>query len=228
MINSSTGGMTTIGTYSAKNAPSSVATTPNSQYLYVANQSSNDISQFSINASTGALTSVATAIATGSAPVHLVTSASGQYLYVLNQTAKTVSQFSISSSTGALTLVSLTAATVGNGATKIAQDPAGRFLYVTNTTDHTISAYSVNQTTGALTSVTGSPFSATVSGGQQPLAAKVDPSGQFLVVSWRAQSGITTFMIDQSTGAITEISGSSYTTGGEPRAIEILELKEQG
>lgn len=60
-INIGTGALTDIGIYAAGNEPASVTVNPTGQYLYVANQNSSgagSVSIFSINTSTGVLTTV--------------------------------------------------------------------------------------------------------------------------------------------------------------------------
>ena len=83
-----------------------LATTPSSNlFLYVANQSANTVSIFSVNAVTGVLTLLGATSAILSAPTGVAVDPSGQFAYVTNQNGGTVTQFSIDSTTGALTLV---------------------------------------------------------------------------------------------------------------------------
>lgn len=85
------------------------------------------------------------------------------------------------------------------------------FLYVA--TGSGIMAYTIDQTTGALTMVSGSPF-----GGSAGSAfAIVAPSSGFLYETVQ-QTGTTTFpifgySIDQTTGALSPISGSPFAPG---------------
>jgi 6-phosphogluconolactonase len=83
-----------------------LATTPSSNlFLFVANQSANIVSIFSVNAVTGVLTLLGATPATLNAPTGVAVDPSGQFAYVTNQNSGTVTQFSIDSTTGALTLV---------------------------------------------------------------------------------------------------------------------------
>jgi 6-phosphogluconolactonase (cycloisomerase 2 family) len=83
-----------------------LATTPSSNlFLYVANQSANTVSIFSVNAVTGVLTLLGATSAILSAPTGVAVDPSDQFAYVTNQNSGTVTQFSIDSTTGALTLV---------------------------------------------------------------------------------------------------------------------------
>lgn len=70
----------------------------------------------------------------------------------------------------------------------------------------------MDPTTGALTPVAGSPFDERLSPG--PLA--VDPAGKFVFVanqSTTAPSAISVFKIDQTTGALTEVANSPFSSG---------------
>jgi len=77
----------------------------------------------------------------------------------------------------------------------------------------TISAYTVNPTTGALTAVPGSPFTTKASGCCGTLFIDVDPNSRFLYVPNRDANSVSVFSI-ASTGALTEISGSPFASGG--------------
>ena len=71
----------------------------------MANANSSDVSAYTINASTGALTSVGAAVAAGNGPASVSVDPSGKYAYVANFGSSSVSAFTINPSTGALTSV---------------------------------------------------------------------------------------------------------------------------
>jgi YVTN family beta-propeller protein len=90
----------------AGNAPYSVAVDPFGKFVYVANQVSNSISAYTINAATGALTAVnGSPFPAGSAPWSL-TDPSGKFAYVANASSSDISVYAIDASNGALTAVS--------------------------------------------------------------------------------------------------------------------------
>jgi YVTN family beta-propeller protein len=68
------------------------------------NSGSNDVSMYTINATTGALTSIGT-IAAGSTPTSIAIHPSGKFAYVTNSASNDVSIYSIDAATGALTLI---------------------------------------------------------------------------------------------------------------------------
>src|SRR5437868_173609 len=75
----------------------SISSTPvlTPQFVYVANFTSNNISAYTINASTGELTAVGQPIAAGSGPAAVTMHPSGKFAYVANFDSNDVSAFSI-------------------------------------------------------------------------------------------------------------------------------------
>ena len=67
------------------NLLTSVVVHPSGKFAYVANCGSNDVSMYTINATTGALTSIGT-IAAGTSPVSMAVDPAGKFAYVANFT----------------------------------------------------------------------------------------------------------------------------------------------
>jgi 6-phosphogluconolactonase (cycloisomerase 2 family) len=82
-----------------------VTVDPSGRFAYVANFNSNNVTTFSINQTTGALTEVGTEVAAGTAPSSVTVDPSGRFAYVANQDSDNVTTFSIDATTGALTEV---------------------------------------------------------------------------------------------------------------------------
>lgn len=82
--------------------PSRIVLTPDSKYLYVANQGDGTISQFALT-SGGSLVSIGANLAAGNQPVAMAVDPAGLYLYVVNQGSNSVSIFRISTIDGTLT-----------------------------------------------------------------------------------------------------------------------------
>lgn len=80
--------------------PLGVATDPSGHYVAVANNHSDNVAVFAVDAA-GRLTQVGSPVATGSAPGQIAFSPSGSYLFADTQGGTVV--FSFNSSTGALT-----------------------------------------------------------------------------------------------------------------------------
>ena len=71
--------------------------------------------------------------------------------------------------------------------------------------------------------VKGSPFPA----GSVPTLATVDPTGTFLYVSNNGSGNVSAYMIDQSTGALTEVSGSPFAAGTGPCGVAVAAVASQ-
>ncbi|HUO38660.1 MAG TPA: beta-propeller fold lactonase family protein, partial [Mycobacterium sp.] len=76
-----TGALVSVGTITVGSDPSSVAVDPSGKFAYVTNFSSNDVSMYTINATTGALISVGT-IGAGTGPGCVAVDPSGKFAYV--------------------------------------------------------------------------------------------------------------------------------------------------
>ena len=105
---------------------------------------------YTINATTGVLTSIGT-IAAGTNPVSVTVDPSGKFAYVTNSSTNDVSMYTINATTGALTSIGTIAA--GTDPVSVAVDPSGKFAYVTNSDSNDVSMYTINGTTGALTPI---------------------------------------------------------------------------
>lgn len=154
-IDATTGGLTFSGVIAVAGRAVSMTLAPSRKFAYVADGGSNsdgspgvNVSIYSVNASSGALTSIGT-IAAGLFPWSIAIDPLGKFAYVANLGSNDISVFSIDGTTGALTPIGTTAA--GSSPTSIVVHPSGKFAYVTNSGSNDISMYSIDSTTGALT-----------------------------------------------------------------------------
>ena len=90
-------------------------------------------------------------------------------------------------------------------------DPSEHFLYVTNFIDNTVSGLSIDPTSGALTAALDSPFAA----GTGPISVTVDPAGKYLYVTNIGSNNVSAYTIDASTGATTALT-SPFAAGTRP------------
>jgi 6-phosphogluconolactonase (cycloisomerase 2 family) len=198
------------------------------KFAYVANLVSNDVSGFTIDVTSGALTPVAgSPFPAGSGPFGAVVDPFGKFVYVTNGNSvvpvtngDTVSAYSIDANTGALVPVPGSPfARSGSQSGVPTVDPSGRFLYVPNFGAFNVSAYSIDPTSGALAPIPGSPFPAA----REPVSAAVDPSGRFLYVANQNGSlgGLSAYAIDPLTGVLTQIAGSPFPAGPEPSGVAV-------
>jgi YVTN family beta-propeller protein len=161
-INSTTGALTSTVTVAAGKWPNSVAVHSSGNFVYVANcgdgftSASGGVSMYTINSTTGALTSLGSAdagteICPWSAAVH----PSGGFVYVIDAGdidgfGSGVSLYTVDATTGKLARVGLAAAG-GACPASIALDPSGKFAYVADECSNDILMYAINPATGALT-----------------------------------------------------------------------------
>src|SRR5271155_3748980 len=200
-IDATTGALASIGTVAAEQVPISVTVDPVGKFVYVATQNdtpglAGNVSMYTIDATTGALTSTGT-IAAGTDPVSVVVDPSGKFAYVANSSSNDVSMYTINVTTGALTPTGTIAA--GAGPVSVVVDPSGKFAYVANFTSNDVSMYTIDVTTGALTP-TG-----TIAAGLSPTSIAVHPSGKFAYVTNSAANDVSMYSIDGATGALTLI-----------------------
>jgi lactonase family protein with 7-bladed beta-propeller len=195
----------------------SLVTNPAADFLF-AIAYSGDLTVYTIDSSTGALTAQSTAgVAALGSP--LVITPDGQRLYQISPSE--IFEFSIDPATGALkplagSPVAIQTNTFGPGDTAI--DPSGRFIYVTNFTVFTgfggpMYAWSIDPQTGAVSPIP--PFSPTA--GPQASVA-VDASGKYAIVTTvvTSKTGPNCFAvlgIDPTSGMLSQVPGSPF--GGD-------------
>ena len=180
------------------------------KYLFIGNQTTNDIWVYSIGSS-GTLTFVSSA-QVGASPASLTLSASDGFLYVSVPTFQAIYVFSVSA--GVLAQVGAPIQ-VNGGVGTLGIDPAGKFLYVPNPSLNTVTVL-VIQPDGSL--VQGLGLFAT---GISPVAAATDATGAFLYVANSASTNLSQFKVDTTTGALTALTTSVAGTGTNPEAIVV-------
>ncbi|MGC3981540.1 MAG: beta-propeller fold lactonase family protein [Steroidobacteraceae bacterium] len=227
VINPNTGELTPVlGSPFAAGAGARLATAdPANKFLYVTGLVSGaqaTLAGYSINPATGALTAVSTApynlgssgaLTVGKPLIHQ----SGNFLYVTAAGTATYG-FSINSTTGELVAVAGSPYLTGGSATQTGTlDASGRFLYVpygiatAPTIAGAVLRYQVDSTTGAL-----SPLGSVSTGGNNPIRVNIHPTGKFAYVPNAGSANLAAFNIDSTTGALTVVGGSPYTTGLTP------------
>ena len=180
------------------------------QFAYVANDSSNNVSAYSIGAN-GALTPVpGSPFAAGIGPFSVAVDPTGKFAYVANFGSNNVSAYSIGAN-GALTPVPGSPFAAGTSPVSVAVDPTGKFAYVANGISNNVSAYSIGAN-GALTPVPGSPFAA----GNGPFSVAVDPTGKFAYVANAGSNNVSAYSIGAN-GALTPVPGFALRSGERAR-----------
>ena len=216
-IDSTTGELTAVagGAVATGTKPAAVTVDPSGRFVFIRNATPDDISCFSLNSSTGVLTALVPGPTQArKSPASLVVS-SGSSAITYTPTYAYVADFSggvptLSVNAGSGSLEAITGSPFGSGSPRtVAVAPNRKFVYAANKggTDNMIGEYMVDATTGALSSV------GTIATGNSPYDVTVDPSSRFVYAVAISTNAVYAYKINESTGALTKISGSPYTVG---------------
>ena len=191
--------------FSADGGPIALAMSPTAPFLFVANQSTSDVTVFAVDPGSGSLGQIQGspfAITPASNPHSLAVSPKGNFLFLANPNQGTVAAFAIGTG-GGLTAVPGSPFPVGAGAipNSITVEHSGRFLYAADTAHNAVLGFSIGSN-GALTAISGSPFAA----GTQPKAVAADPQGALLFAANAGSNNVSAYVIDASTGALGAVS----------------------
>ena len=179
-------------------------------FAYAANNLDNDLSLFSVNASSGALNPLSGSPLTGFlSPRAVAIDSQGKFALTADQNGLRV--FAINPSTGSL---SATASSSGANPAAVAVDPLDRFVFTANQAADNVSAFQFNALNGTLTQAPGSPFPASAT----PVALALDPAGQILLAA-NFDSDVSQYYINQINGALS--SANSFVAGTNPIAVAI-------
>ena len=145
--------------------------------------------------------------AVGNEPRSVSVDPSGRFVYVAVRQDSLIRGFTINRLSGELAPMGMTFPV--NFPTDIEVDPTGRFAFVVGDGD-LITSFSLDSSTGALTLIgTGSP-------GTSALLLQIAPSGThaYVLRQTNAAGGkIAAFNINATTGALTNVAGSPFTSG---------------
>jgi 6-phosphogluconolactonase (cycloisomerase 2 family) len=217
------------------------------QFAYVANAGGNNVSAYSVNTESGALTAVpGSPFAAGTRPtsVALVNTintpiasfpwSSVQFAYVVNSGSGSVSAYSVDAVSGALASLPGSPFAAGSGPISITlltgigpntgqntQTFAANVAYVVNHDSNNVSAFTIDSTKGTLAPLPGSPFAA----GGGPVCLTL--SGHFAYVVDNGSNGVSAYSLDFTTGALTPVPGSPFTTGASPVSLTAVETAGQ-
>jgi len=181
------------------------------RFAYVANSDSNDITMYTVDAATGALTRIGSIAAAGE-PYSVTTDPFGRFAYAGNFDANTVSMYQINPNTGQLT--SIGTVVTGIGPYSIVVDPTGHYAYVANENSATrVWMYQINQSSGALTAI------GTADGGISPVSITTDPTGKFAYVANTSSNNVSMYRIDAATGVLTHIGEAAAGDGANGIAV---------
>ena len=178
--------------------PVSVVVHPTGKFIYVVNEvrfgsSIGNVSAFSIDNATGALTSQGTVADLNGAPATALAFApSGEFAYVTYLPGgpqnpgdfDTVKTYGVSPTSGRFTTTPIGSAPTGDNPWALVVTPGGHFAYVASLSAQgnvdQIAVYTINQSTGLLT--VQSSFGISPATGQSPLSLAMDPEARFVYV----------------------------------------------
>jgi 6-phosphogluconolactonase len=175
----------------------SIVVDPTNKFVFVPNKGANSVSQFALDATTGALTAnTPPSAACQGGPRHLAFSANGDHAYVIAENDATITTFTYDDAAGTLTSVgAIPAVPADFSGNKQAADihvtPDGKFLYGTNraAADSTIAMYSI----GADGTLTNLGFENTR--GSAPRNFAIHPNGKLLLIGNHDSDNVASFRI---------------------------------
>jgi DNA-binding beta-propeller fold protein YncE len=201
-------------------SPTATATAGTGSLAFVTNFNDAQVSSFTRNTSSGALTYTGQVTAGKKAgPRGVVASPNGNFLYVANINDEKIYEFSVNQTTGALTPLSTPSISNGNGTQpdELAINPAGTLLWVTGRAG-TVTAYTINKSTGQLTR------KSSIGGFHTPFGIAVHPKLAVIYVSDLGTGLIQPMSYNTKTGALAKnftAVGSSDSLAVMPAAITI-------
>jgi 6-phosphogluconolactonase (cycloisomerase 2 family) len=219
-----------VGGYS----PDTIAIDPSGKYAYVANGRGNNVSQYTIDQTTGALSPMtpATAPAGGTSGYEnawfVAVEPKGKYAYVTNYFDGSVSQYSINQTNGTLSpMTPATVVTAGVYAAAIAIDPLGKYAYVANPTGaagKAVAQFNISQTDGSLSPMTPPTVTA---GGPGAASITIDPTGKYAYAT-SGDTGLGSRSVAQYTigadGTLTLMANPTVQTGLGPNGIITVKI----
>jgi 6-phosphogluconolactonase (cycloisomerase 2 family) len=204
----------------------SLAVSPDGQWLVGLDGTTQQLDLFQINATTGALTSVnapATYSTTSGTwqPTLVSFSPDGTLIFAALGTAGDV-VFTFNTTTGvAASSQTLATGNVATGDYGLMVDPKTAYLYIARSgTNGGVAVYSIGSN-GALTPVTGSPFAA----GNGTYAIQLDSTGTYVYAANRTDGTISGYTITPATTTtaltLKPLSGSPYASGSIVQSLGI-------
>lgn len=205
LAETNSGQLTYLDVAAAGSGSSAVKFHPNGKFAYITNSSAltNNISFYTVDQTSGALTLSLTSYTARTNPTNLVFSPSGSHLFVINRGTSDISSYSVSSSSGALNTIALSTVT-GSNPEDLAIHPNGSYLYTLCVGSNRI--YMHKNTGGTVSALTP----AFINTGNGPKKLVISPNGKYVYVSNNTDNTISVYSIDSSTGLLTQIAGSPF------------------
>lgn len=233
-LNPATGALTAEGLAAESESPSFLALSPNSRFLYAANESgkTGKVSAFAIaDPHTGKLTALNQESSQGNSPCHVSVDASGRHVFVANYGSGTIAVFPVGAD-GKLGAPTCTIQHKGKGADPkrqegphahcIVADPSGKHVLACDLGLDKVLVYQFDASKGTLTP--NDPPAGIVAPGSGPRHLAFGAGGRFVYVVSEMGNTVTTFAYDASTGAMTNLQSVSTLPEGAPRGGTSAEI----
>lgn len=212
--------------FPAQNAVCSGTTAPTAENLYVADAANNQVVEYAVDPSSGALgvpagNTGSPSFPTGSVPSAVAVDPCNRFVYVANHDSNNVSGYTICNAPllpncqlGDGSLVSTGAPTsAGTGPKALAVDPRGNFVYVANETSNNVTGFKISPVTGALASFT------TVGTGRNPVAIAIRADDSWMFVTNNQAASISQFSLIPASGTLTPATAT--TTDNFPWGVAV-------
>jgi 6-phosphogluconolactonase len=214
-------------------------------FVWIATEGDQQVRAFNINSSSGSVSQVGSARATGVSPVALALTPDGKSLFLANSSDGTVTSYAVASDgslgTGTSTQTSTPCTlppppcpgappppSCGALPVALAIDPAGKFLFVASQGTFDLCDSAGSSSSGIIStyaiSGTGLTFSSALETesvsdltGTGPSAVIASPTGNFLYVANQFSNTVASFAYDPSSGALSPLN--TYLAGTNPSAL---------
>ena len=233
LINTSTGALTPIDAdpntagiqnFLAGTNPMSVTIDPTGKFAYVANSfnggiTGNSVIAYSINPTSGVLTTIGIISSAGTSPLSVTVHPSGKFAYVTNYISGGVTGYSIGS-TGVLSMLLQPAGgwATGTNPYGVTIDPSGKFAYVANQGSNDVSTYGINPdgTLTVLRTIAGRSGNLAIAMTRGTAAVSYTP--KFAYVANLTSSDVSAYSINTTTGVLTSL-GAAVAAGTSPYSV---------
>lgn len=177
-------------------------------YVYVVNQGSGTLSEFSIaSAKLKAITGSPLALAANLAPISIAVTRPNTFVYVGG--AGAIVCYAIASD-GSLSQVTTGGATASANFVSLDTSPDGQWLLALDSLNNLVSVYAINTTTGLLTLNTSTQYAAPGQGALNATALRIAPSAA-VVMAVLGTGGDAIFTFDTTKGVLTAQPGIGLT-----------------
>jgi 6-phosphogluconolactonase (cycloisomerase 2 family) len=215
----SAGGLKALSTatFATGSSPSAFAANTLKTFAYVTDAGSNDVRIFTMDPTTGLLTSTLSPVSTGTNPISVIFT--GNVLMVLNKGSASISTYLVDAASGGLTQVAGSPFATPANPVAMVLTTKQNFVYVLapGVGHASVTGYAFSSS-GVLTPFPGLPFTAGTAAGGMAIDLV---GGRFLYVTDPASNNVLGFSVQSATGILTPLPGSPFTTGTNPAGVAI-------